>query len=316
MMLRALVFLGLLTVIATPAAAADAQFPLGSRIGLVPPPGFAPSKKFPGFESVDSEASMVLMTLPPQAYANIEGSLSADAVRSQGVTEDKREELTLQSGRGLLVAGSEEEKGQKFRKWMFLAAVPEGTVMVAIRVPEANTKSLPDDAVRTSLVSLTVRPTVPVEEVLQLLPFKIKDFSGLRPVRAMAGSGVYLTDGPNDAPEPLEQPLFVVTAGQCGPEQNSDRANFARNMFSGFADYKDVRVVSGDMLRLGGGIAPTHELQIEAKDARTGIAIKVVQWVRFAPGAFIRMIGVARTDQWATAFPRFRAVRDGVSWHE
>ena len=69
---------------------------------------------------------------------------------------------------------------------------------------------------------------------------------------------------------------------------------------------------SGDMLRLGGGSLVTHELQAEAKEVFTDAPMKLVQWVRFGSGSFIRMVGMARADQWSTLFPRFRAVRDGV----
>ena len=56
----------------------------------------------------------------------------------------------------------------------------------------------------------------------------------------------------------------------------------------------------------------THEIQAEAKDAKTDTPMKLVQWVRFGGGAFIRFVGVARADAWTQAFPKFRAVRDGV----
>jgi hypothetical protein len=79
---------------------------------------------------------------------------------------------------------------------------------------------------------------------------------------------------------------------------------------------KDVHIISGEMLRLGGGALATHEFQAEAKEAFTDTPMKLVQWVRFGSGSFIRMVGVARADQWTTAFPHFRAVRDGVAPHE
>jgi hypothetical protein len=61
---------------------------------------------------------------------------------------------------------------------------------------------------------------------------------------------------------------------------------------------------------------PTHELQAEAKDAKTDTPMRLVQWVRFGPGAFVRMIGIARADAWSKEYPRFRAVRDGVKPRE
>jgi len=38
----------------------------------------------------------------------------------------------------------------------------------------------------------------------------------------------------------------------------------------------------------------------------------VVQWLRFGGPNMLRIIGSAPRDQWSTAFPRFRAVRDGI----
>jgi hypothetical protein len=309
----ALLLLLTATLATAPVRADETVFPIGSRVGLVPPPGFVPSKRLPGFETTDSQSSIVLVGLPLQAFPQIEATMTPEAVKGQ-LSEDTREVVAIPNGKGLLVAGREEENGQKFRKWMFLGLLPEGTVVAAVRVPEEDRKTYSDDVVRASLLTLAVRPMVPVSEVLELLPFKLNDLAGMRPVRAMPANGVFLTDGPNDSPQPSEQPVFVVSIGQGGPEQASERANFARNMFSGLTEFKDVRVISGDMLRLGN--VPTHELQVEAKDAHTDTPMKIVQWVRFAPGGYIRMVGVAPADRWRTAFPRFRTVRDGIAIRE
>jgi hypothetical protein len=320
MILKILRFVALLAALpalaGAPARAADALFPTGSLVGFVPPPGFEVSKRFPGFENSDNGGSIVLLSLPPQAYPDIEKSMTAEAFKAQGITEEKRENLTLPGGKGVLVTGSEQDNGQKFRKWMFLGTVPAAVAIAAVRIPEGAVKDYPDDVIKTALLTLTARPSVPMEEQLSLVPFKLSEMSGLRPVRVIGGTGVFLTDGPNDTPGVAEQPVFVISIGQGGPEQAEERANFARNLFTGLADFKDIRIVSGDMLRLGGGSAPTHELQAEAKDARSDTPMKIVQWVRFGPGAFVRMIGIARADAWSKEYPKFRAVRDGVSPRE
>jgi hypothetical protein len=315
MMLRVVGFFALFAISlgSVPASAAEPVFPLGSRMGFVPPPGFTVSKRFPGYESAETRSSIVVATLPPQAYAEIEASMTADALKKQGVTEEKRQTMALAKGKALLVMGNEQENGQKFRKWMFLGQLPEGVVLASVRVPEAALKTYSDDVIKTSLATLAARPSVPVEEQIALMPFKLNDLSGLRPIRVLGGGGVVLTDGANDTPTPSDQPIFIVMIGQGGPEQAADRANFARNLFNGLGELKDVHIISGDMLRLGGGSLATHELQVEAKEAFTDAPMKVVQWVRFGPGVFIRMVGLARADLWAAMFPRFRAVRDGVA---
>jgi len=315
MMLRVVAFfvLFVMPLAATPAHAADPAFPLGSRIGFVPPPGFEVSKRFPGFENASVGSSIVVATLPPQAYAEIEASMATDTFKQQGVTEDKRETLTLANGKALLVMGFEQENGQKFRKWMLLGQIPEVTALVAVRIPEPALRIYSDDVIRASLATLAIRASVPLEEQIALIPFKLTNLSGLRPVRVLGTAGVVLTDGAEGARAPTDQSVFIVMIGPGGPEQAADRANFARNLFTGLGDLKEVRIISGDMLRLGGGNLATHELQAEAKEAFTDTPMKIVQWVRFGSGIFIRMVGMARADQWSAAFPRFRAVRDGVA---
>src|SRR5215470_32466 len=254
-----------------PASAAEPVFPLGSRMGFVPPPGFEVSKRFPGFENSETRSSIVVAMLPQQAYAELESSMTTEALKKQGITEEKRQTLTLANGKALLVSGSEQENGQKFHKWMLLGQLPEGAALVAVLVPESALKTYSDDVIRASLSSLAVRATVPLDEQITLVPFKLTDLSGLRPVRVLGNTGVVLTDGAKDAPTPSDQPMFAVMIGQGGPEQATDRANFARNLFAGLGDVKDLHIIngSGDMLRLGGGSLVTHELQAEAREAFT-----------------------------------------------
>src|SRR6266853_1909452 len=204
MILRVVVFFALLamTLAGAPARAADPLFPLGSHIGFVPPPGFEVSKRFPGFENADTGSSIVVVTLPPQAYAEIEASMTTEAIKQQGVAEEKREALTLANGKAVVVIGIELENGQKFRKWMFLGQLPEVTALAAVRVPEAAVKTYSDDVIRASLVTLAIRASVPLEEQLGLIPFKLTELSGLRPVRVLGGNGVMLTDGAKDTPAP------------------------------------------------------------------------------------------------------------------
>ena len=314
MMLRFIAFCLYVTVslASLPASAAEPVFPLGSRVGFVPPPGFVASKRFPGFEDADSRSSIVMATLPPQAYAKLEASITTEALQQQGFTEDKRETLTLANGKAVLVIGSEQENDQKLRKWMLIAQLPEAVALISVLVPEPALKTHPDEVIRASLSTLAVRAAVPLDEQMALMPFKLTDLSGLRPVRVLGSTGLVLTEGARDTTTLGDQPIFAVIIGQGGPEQASARATFASTLLRELADVKGLNIISGDMLRLGGGSLPTHELQAEAKEASTDTPLKLVQWVRFGPGIFIRMVGVARADQWSMAFPHFRAVRDGV----
>src|SRR5262245_23613225 len=93
---------------AVPAAAADAAYPPGSRIGLVPPPGMVTSKSFFGYEDPENNAAIILLALPAQAYADLDKSVTADALKRQGVTLETREDVPLSIGTAFLVTGQQD----------------------------------------------------------------------------------------------------------------------------------------------------------------------------------------------------------------
>jgi hypothetical protein len=302
--------LALVVVAAVPGRAADAVFPLASHIGLVAPATMTPSRAFRGFEDRGSNASILILEIPAPAFAGVEKQLTPEALKKEGMVEEKRETVTLKGTKGLLLAGTQESENKKFRKWLLLASWPEGASLVAFQVPEENKSKYPDASVRAALLSVTLRPLVPVDEQLGLVPVRFDELSGLRPFRVLGNTSVFLTEGATDPKDTSVQPLFIVSVGPGGPEQPSDRANFARQLFAGLSDFKEVRIVGTDVIRLDS--LQTYEIQAEAKDAKSDAPMKLVQWIRFGNGAFIRFVGVARAESWGEAFPRFRAVRDGT----
>jgi hypothetical protein len=302
-------FIGVLSVFA--GHAAELVYPTGSRMGLEPIKGLSASKRFPGFEDKTSGATVLILDLPAQPLSETAKQISTDALKKQGIVEDKRENFSHRSGKGTLVVGHR-ENDRKVRKWILLTSVFDSTTLVVVEAPEDAAKSYSDSAVRTMLSSLTMRASVPIDEQLKLLPLRFSEFSGMRPVRVIASTGAVLTNGPKDTLEPSEQPLLIVSIGRGGPDEPAARDIFARNLFAGTGHFKDMHIIGTEMLRLGGGLQ-THQLFAEARDEKTETPIKLVQWVRFGSGAFIRIIGIARADEWSDAFPRFRAVRDGVN---
>jgi hypothetical protein len=295
---------------ATAPACAEVVFPPGSKVGLSPPAGFTASDNFRGFEEKLSGAAILTLELPAQAYGDIEKAMTAPALKKQGVIVEKREALAIKSGKALLLVGRQEADGKPMRKWILLGSTPVVTALVTVLVPESAKASYTDAAIRAALATVDVRETVPVDEQMTLLPFRLDEFAGLRALRVVAPNTLVLTNGTRDTLDASEQSLLVISAAPGGPEQTAQRDNFARNLFSGYAGLKDVRILGTDLIRLAG--QQTHQLMAEAKDAKTDTDIKLVQWLRFGNGAYVRFLGVARADNWSDAFPRFRAVRDGV----
>ncbi len=301
---------------AVPAQAADLVYPTGSRIGLAPPPGLTSSNIFFGYEDRDSNVAIVLVPLPPDAYADLEKSITADALKKQGIMLETREPMTLSTGKALLVIGRQEVERIKLRKWILLAATPKVTALVTVQVPDTAKSRYPDASIRTALRSLAVRTVVPVDEQLALLPFKVGELAGFRVAGVIPGRAIMLGDAIEEnastppAPGRLVEPHIFVTIAPGGPEKAIDRDQFARDVFAGITNLKGARVTGSEGLRIGG--QQGHQIFASARDPASGTELSVVQWLRFGGGAYMQFVGIARAEVWTPAYARFRSVRDGV----
>jgi hypothetical protein len=292
-----------------PVTAAEAVFPIGSRLGLVPPAGLTPATSFPGFEDRQNGVFIRLVALPAEAFAEIEKTMTNDALKKQGMTVEKRESVSLASGNAILAIVRQETAAGRIRKWLLIAPVDNLTALVSLEMSAKPPAPYADNVIRTMLTSLAARTSVPPDEQLTLVPFKVGDAAGMRLVRVVPGVAVQFTDGPKDAMEATEQAHLVIAAAPGGPDMR-DRDQFARDAMRGFAAMKDMRIIGSEPMRIGGQAG--HEVRAQAKDAQTGADIEVVQWLRFGTGAYLRILGFAPKDKWADTFTRFRAVRDGL----
>jgi hypothetical protein len=292
--------------LALPAFADEVVYPPGSRIGIVPPPGLTVSTSFPGFEDREKNVVLLLAALPPEAFAAFEKSDSVEGMKNLGARLEKREALTLPGGKALLVIGRQDKQAA----WMLVAATPDLTATLTLRIPDAAKDAYPEKVIRAALASVAVRPGVPIEEQLGLLPFRLNETAGFKIGGVLAGRGVMLTDVAADAASTAVEPHIIVAMLPGGPAQAGDRDDIARQIFRGIPNLKDVHITASEQLRIGG--QQGHEIMAVARDPASGADLSLVQWLRFGGGAYLHLVGMAPTPVWTQAYARFRAVRDGV----
>jgi len=317
--LRSLALALLLALQGAAAQAADPTFARGSRIGLAPSAGLEASRTFPGFEDSANKVVVLVAELPAQAYEATLKSMQTPPSASAGVTNLKREILLTASGAAHLISANQEHEGQKVRKWMLVTwkAGADFTALITAIVPEAAKTSYSDAAMRKLFASLSFREEIPREEVLSLLPFQVNEFANFRHVRPIAGGrGVLLSDGekagtPDPASaDPADAPEIIVSINPGAPAQAAERPRFAEQLLNAMPGLKDVRTTLTESMRIGA--LPGHEIRLEAKSAKSGKDVNIVQWVRFGTTSYIHVVGISPREKWQESFERFRAVRDGV----
>ncbi|TAK46743.1 MAG: hypothetical protein EPO23_13860 [Xanthobacteraceae bacterium] len=307
------------------AAAADPLYPAGSRVGLEPAEGLVAAKTFSGFEDSARGVKLLLADLPPGAFAAFEQAAKDQArdrtkdrtkgqtkgsakAKSGAATTVRPESFATAAGTGYL--SRETVAAAAARRWTLIAPAADAAVYVLMEIPDAAAAAYPDDAVRRMLATLTVRDEIPAAEQIEQLPFKMRDLADFRTVRTLIPhSAILLTDGTDDS-TPEDAPYIVVSTGTGGPAQADDRGRFANNLLTSIPGLRDSRVVSSEPIRIGG--LSGYETRIEGTGATKNTPMVLVQWLRFGAGGFLRIVAGSSKDNWPQAFPRFRAVRDGI----
>jgi hypothetical protein len=304
---RLLTAAALLIAALKPAFAAEAVFPLGVRVGLTPLVGLSVSKTFPGFESEDHSVKVLVTELPADAYNEVKNAFTTNPAPTSGV---KPESLETTAGVAYYTAENAKEGATNVRRYSMILSGGTFSGYVAVQVPENAAKIYTDDAVRQMFATATTRKEVPVDEQLGMLPFKLNDLASFKNVRTLApGAAVILADGNEETGfEPA--PFMIIGVIGATPAEPDDRARFAQQAATNIPGVREARITMAEPIRIGG--QPGYETRIDAISGKDSTKVTVVQWIRFGAATSMRIVGSAPRDQWPAAFPRFRAVRDGI----
>ncbi|RYX89301.1 MAG: hypothetical protein EON84_15490 [Bradyrhizobiaceae bacterium] len=292
----------------TSARAADPVFPPGIRVGVTPSVGLEPSATFTGFQTSDQGVKMLMTELPATAFTEVETAFKTNPA-SMAL---KPETIETGAGQGFYtVESTKDPAGAPVRRYAMIINGGTFSGYVAVQVPENAQKIYTDDAVRQMFASVSIRKEVPLEEQLGMMPFKIVELSGFKSVRMLApGAAILLADSADEAA--VEQSPFMIL-GSIGsaPERPDDRGRFAQQAAGQIPGLRDARVTLSEPQRIDG--MPGYETRIDAISGKGNTPVTVVQWLRFGSGkTAMRIVASAPRDDWAKAFPRFRAVRDGI----
>jgi len=303
--------LALAAWVALSAAQASEQpvFLPGLRIGLVPPAGMTTSANGQGFEDVGERAVIAISEFTPDVFPKVEKEFAVERLQADGFTVDSHEPVVVNGAHGLLVVARQTVGGMALRKWALLLAADITAVVIAV-MPEAASAAYSDATMRQVLATVTIRPPLSTEELMDALPYRLGELAGFRLLRTNAGGTAVLTLGPSDTTQPSAQPYFATMMWDAELPSSAEQEALARRLLGPFVNPGQFKVLRAQSMRIGG--RPGHEIVGEMRDSENGTELSVVQWVRFGTSQHMQMLGAARSDQWSAVFTRMRAIRDGI----
>jgi len=304
-LIRLLTAVALLVPMLRPAFAADAIFPPGQRVGLIPPAGLSVAKSFPGFETEDHGVKVLVTELPANAYLDV-----VNTVKTNAAAAIRPESIQTGAGLGYYTAESARDGTANVRRYSMILSGGTFSGYVAVQVPENATKIFSDDAVRQMFATAVVRKDVPIEEQISLMPFNVTDLGHFKNVRTLAPSAALVLADGDEATGFEPAPFMVIGLITATPPEPADRGRFAQEAATTIPGVREARITMSEPIRIDG--QPAYETRIDAISGKDNIPVTVVQWLRFGGPRMLRVIGSSPRDQWSSAFPRFRAVRDAI----
>ena len=197
------------------------------------------------------------------------------------------------------------------RRYSMILPGPTFSGYVAVQVPENASKIYTDDAVRQMFASAVIRNEVPVEEQLGLMPFKISELCELQE-RPHAGAG----RSPHSRRRRRKDRLRSRALHDHRPDRLDarHRPTIAAALPSRSRPQFPACATAGSRCpsRSASTASPATRRGSTPSAARTIRRSPIVQWLRFGAQTSMRIIGSSPRDEWTKAFPRFRAVRDGI----
>jgi hypothetical protein len=310
--IRLLSAITLLLIALSPAFAADPVFPPGVRVGMTPLVGLVRAKTFAGFETEDESVKVLVAELPAEAYGEVVNAFKANPTGTGGV---KPESIETSAGLAYYTIENAKENtkdgARPVRRYSMILQGGTFSGYVAVQIPENASKIYTDDAVRQMFASAVVRKEVPIEEQMGLMPFKLSNLGDFKNVRTLTpGSAILLGD--SDGSTAFETaPFVIIGVMAAAPAQPDDRGRFAQQAATSIPGMRNWRLTMSEPVRING--MPGYETRLDATSGKDNTPVTIVQWLQFGGGpTSLRVIGSAPRDQWTTAFPRFRAVRDGI----
>ncbi|AUC93892.1 MULTISPECIES: hypothetical protein [Bradyrhizobium] len=303
---RVLVAVALLIAATCRGFAADVVFPPGAHVGMKPLVGLVRAKTFIGFETEDQGVKVLIADLPADAYTEVVNAFKANPAGTGGI---KPESLETAAGVAYYTVESARDGATNVRRYSMILPGPTFSGYVAVQVPENASKIYTDDAVRQMFASAEVRKDVPVDEQLGMMPFKVTELSGFKNIRMLApGAALLMADGDDKGLE--AKPFMLLGIIGSAPATPDDRGRFAQQIATTIPGVRDGRITMSEPIRIEG--QPGFETRIDAVSGKDNTPVTIVQWLRFGAQTSMRIIGSSPRTDWETAFPRFRAVRDGI----
>jgi len=284
-----IVFMAFILLPLRAAIAESIQVP-GSIISMEAPSGFSLSEDFSGFMDPETSSSIVVVELPPEAYAEVStifGSeqTAAEALSAQGIEVDSIKSITINGQATNLVIGEQMANGISVGKYIVILS-GEKTVMVTVNVVDEN--KLPETEIIAALESIALSAPASLDEQLAQLNFSVDASAPFKPLQVVAGASLVMSV--DDLHDPSREKPVIAVARSLQSIDSSDIQALSESILMQTPNFEAADVGDGIEVETSAGQA----YRVEAQSNN----LLAIQYLWELPdGTYIRMIAQGAREQ-------------------
>lgn len=273
----------------------------GTRVQLEPPAGFVPSTVFPGFEHVESGASIMVTEVPAPASGILE-ALTGENLATKQMTLVSQEAMRFGNFDGQLVAVTQPAYGDTFVKWLGGFGDDEVTVIVVASCPEGVAATW-SERLRLAVLSTRLEPAA-TPGLFDGLDFRVDNGPSLE-VSERVSNMVLLSRGGKPGPLGAHEPLLIV-GSSLAPAAVADLETFAYLRIRQIEQVEHLEQFAGKSVEVDGH--PGYELTARAVDLKSGVPVAVYLVVVPRGDLYLIVVGTVGVEDVEGTFAEFRAI--------
>lgn len=263
----------------------------GSRVSIIPPPGFVKANTFLGFQHQASGAT-IMATEVPGPYLEVSGAFREGDLSKSGMELVSRKEISVGGLDGILVEADQFGNGIMHTKYLMIFGNENLSILVIAVHPKEQAKNF-SKAVREAVLSIVYQPELKVDP-FEAVPFAMSgEGTGFDSCRVVMGLLMFTREGgtPPSSRDKASLCAMVVTERAV---INDKRATALEGFKHGSGGNHDVKVDSIREVTIDDLLG--YEIVGTGVDNKTGERELMYQVILFGYEQITMIIGTAVAD--------------------
>jgi hypothetical protein len=261
----------------------------GTKVSLIPPPGFTKATSFTGFQQTQDGLSIMVNEIPGP-YEEIVKGLTPEAFKTKGVTIQSKEVLVISSQTCLLYIAEQEAQGYTYSKLMLVFGDHKSTIMINGMCLKVMKDELA--AIKKSILSMVYNAKLEVKPEDRAVCEVDVTGTKLKAAKSMSAAMLYSVDG--NVPTKSSDKTSFIVAPSLGEGYIGDHKLFAIQRIEKLPMTSDLKIESTIEVTIAS--MKGYEIIAYGIDDNTGKKALTYQVMLFKGNQYYLMIGKAKDD--------------------